>query len=51
MSEEKKQELLDEISEALAEVPEKYRKDVVQSLTHDISVTARAIRIMKGKSA
>lgn len=50
MSEERKQELLDEIREALAEIPEERREPVVQALTHDISVTARAIRIMEGQN-
>lgn len=51
MSEERQQELLTEIRDALAEIPEEQRGAVVQALTHDISVTARAIRIMEGKSA
>ena len=45
MSDEKKKELLDEIKEALSEVPEKYHADVGKSITHDISVMAKAISI------
>lgn len=51
MSEERKQELLDEIKEALAEVPAQYHSDVARSLIHDISVTAQAIRIVESRSA
>lgn len=51
MSEEKKQEILNEIRDALSEIPEEHQEQVAQALTHDISVTARAIRIMEGKSA
>lgn len=51
MSEERKQELLNEIKDALAEIPENHREAVVQAINHDISVTARAIRIMEEKGA
>ena len=51
MSEERKQELLNEIKEALAEVPDKYHSEVARSLTHDISVMAQAIRIAEARSA
>ena len=51
MSEERQQELLAEIRDALAEIPEDKRGAVVQALTHDLSVTARAIRIMEEKGA
>ena len=50
MSEEKKQEVLNEIKDALKDIPEKYHKEVAESLTHDIGVTARAIRIAESKA-
>ena len=40
MSEEKKQEILCELKEALSVVPEKYHKEVAAALTHDAGVIA-----------
>lgn len=45
MSEEKKQELLAEIKEALNNVPEAHHKEVAKEITHDIGVMAKAIKI------
>ena len=47
MSEEKKQEILDELKEALAGVPEKYHKEVAAALTHDAGLIARTIRMVE----
>lgn len=47
MSEEKKQEILDELKEALAGVPEKYHKEVAAALTHDAGVIARTISMVE----
>ena len=49
MSEEKKQELLSEINEALNELPDKFRADVAKAITHDISVMGKAISIASAK--
>lgn len=48
MSEEKKQEYLDDIRESLNEVPEKYRANVVRAISHDISVMINTLRIISG---
>lgn len=45
MSEEKKQDVLNEIKEALSEVPDKFHSEVGKAITHDISVMAKAISI------
>ena len=50
MSEEKKQEILDELEDALAEVPDKYHREVSPSLTHDIGVIARTINMVANSS-
>lgn len=47
MSEEKKQEILGELKEALSEVPEKYHGEVCASLTHDIGVISRTISMVE----
>ena len=49
MSEEKKLEILDELKEALAGVPEKYHEDVAKSLTHDVGVIARTISMVENQ--
>lgn len=49
MSEEKKQEILGELKEALDSVPEQYHKNVAQSLVHDIGVIARTINMVESK--
>lgn len=46
MSEEKKQDILGELKEALRAVPEEYHADVSRSLTHDIGVIARTISMV-----
>lgn len=46
MSEEKKQEILDEIWDALDEVPDKYHEYVGRAITHDIGVMAKTIGIV-----
>lgn len=46
MSEEKKQEILGSIHDALSEIPEKYQADVGRSITHDIGVMAKTIGIV-----
>lgn len=45
MSEEKKQEILGSIKKALSEIPEEHQADVGKSITHDIGVMAKAIKI------
>lgn len=45
MSEEKKQELLAEIKEALSDVPAEHQKEVGKAIAHDIGVMAKAIKI------
>lgn len=49
MSEEKKKEVLEELKEALAGVPEKYHEDVAKSLTHDVGVIARTISMVESR--
>lgn len=51
MSEEKKQEFLEELKDALADVPEKYHGEVCASLTHDIGVIKRTINMVEGQAA
>ena len=51
MSEEKQREILDELKEALAAVPDKYHANVSKSLTHDIGVIARTIDMVEGNTA
>ena len=51
MSEEKKQEILDELKDALADVPEKYHSEVCASLTHDIGVIKRTINMVESQTA
>ena len=46
MSEEKKQEILDSIWDALNEVPEQFQSDVGRSITHDIGVMKKTIAIV-----
>ena len=46
VSEEKKQEILCVIHEALSEIPEEYQADVGKSITHDIGVMAKTIGII-----
>ena len=46
MSEEKKQEILGKIHDALSEIPEQYQADVGRSITHDIGVMAKTIGIV-----
>ena len=50
MSEEKKQEILGSIREALSEIPEKFQADVGKSITHDIGVMAKTIGIVTANS-
>lgn len=47
MSEEKKAEILNELKDALAGIPEKYHEDVAKSLTHDVGVIARTISMVE----
>lgn len=47
MSEEKKKEILSELKEALAEVPEKYHREICEDLTHDIGVIRRTISMVE----
>lgn len=47
MSEEKKNELLGEIREALECIPEGFQADVARSITYDIGVMAKTISIAK----
>ena len=47
MSEEKKQEILGELEDALAEVPDNCHREVCASLTHDIGVIARTISMVE----
>ena len=44
--EEKKQEILGSIREALSEIPEQFQADVGRSITHDIGVMAKTIGIV-----
>ncbi len=46
MSEEKKQEILGSIRDALSEIPEQFQADVGRSITHDIGVMAKTISIV-----
>lgn len=46
MSEEKKQEILGNIRDALRDIPEQYQADVSKSITHDIGVMAKTINIV-----
>lgn len=46
MSEEKKQEILGSIHDALSEIPEQYQSDVGRAITHDIGVMAKTIGIV-----
>lgn len=46
MSEEKRQEILEGIHDALSEIPEQYQASVGKSITHDISVMAKTIGIV-----
>ena len=46
MSEEKKQEILTSIHEALSEIPEKYQAEVAKSITHDIGIMGKTISIV-----
>lgn len=46
MSEEKKQEIMESIHEALSEVPDKYHAEVGKSIVHDIGVMAKTIGIV-----
>ena len=46
VSEEKKQEILGKIHDALSEIPEQYQADVGRSITHDIGVMAKTIGIV-----
>ena len=46
MSEEKKQEILGCIHEALSEIPAQYQAEVMKSITHDIGVMAKTIDIV-----
>lgn len=50
MSEEKKQEYLDELKCALADVPQKYHGEVCASLTHDIGIIKRTINMVENQS-
>ena len=50
MSEEKKQEILDELKDALSDVPEKYHGEVCASLTHDIGIIKRAINMVENQN-
>lgn len=45
MSEEKKQEILDDIKKALSDIPAKFHGDIGKAITHDIGVMAKAIHI------
>ena len=51
MSEEQKQELLDELKTALSEVPQEFHKDVSKALTHDIGIIARTIGMVEKRNA
>ena len=46
VSEEKKQEILGSIHDALSEIPEQYQSDVGKAITHDIGVMAKTIGIV-----
>lgn len=46
MSEEKKQEILGIIHDALSDIPEEYQADVGKAITHDIGVMAKTISIV-----
>ena len=46
MIEDKEWEILGSIREALREIPEQFQADVGRSITHDISVMAKTIRII-----
>lgn len=50
MSEEKQHEILEELKEALAAVPDKYHAHVSRSLTHDIGVIARTIDMVESEA-
>lgn len=49
MSEEKKQEYLDKLKDALADVPQKYRGEVCASLNHDIGIIKRTINMVENQ--
>lgn len=51
MSEEKKQEILDEIRQELKSVPDAYQAEIGRSITHDIGVMKRTISIMEASKA
>lgn len=46
MSEEKKNEILGDIKEALSKVPAQYQSEVGKAITHDIGVMAKTIGIV-----
>lgn len=48
MTEDVRQEYLDDIRESLNEVPEEYRANVVRAISHDISVMINTLRIISG---
>lgn len=43
-------ELLGELKETLAAIPEKYHEDVARALTHDAGVIARTISMVEGQA-
>lgn len=51
MSEEKKQEALNEIWDALDGIPDAYQAEIGRSITHDIGVMKRTISIMEASKA
>lgn len=51
MSEEKKKEALDDLKEALAEVPAEYHEEVSRTLAHEIGIIARTIDMVAKKGA
>ncbi len=50
MSEESKQEILEEIKQALSQVPAKYQAEIGRSIVHDIGVMVKAIHIVNSNS-
>lgn len=46
VSEEKKNEILGDIKEALSKVPAQYQSEVGKAITHDIGVMAKTIGIV-----
>ena len=51
MSEEKKQEVMEQIREALSEIPDELQAGVGKAITHDIGVMARTIAVVNEQRA